>query len=51
MRLDEYLKIKPEEISLDDLIWEDGANLPLNISSAPDDSEVSKLNLSTSERF
>ncbi|XP_077298325.1 uncharacterized protein LOC143919726 isoform X2 [Arctopsyche grandis] len=42
VELDEYLKIKPEEVLLEDLIWEDelGADWPSNISSSPDDGET-----------
>ncbi|XP_077289584.1 uncharacterized protein LOC143913578 [Arctopsyche grandis] len=40
------LKVKPEEVVLDDLIWEDesGVNLPPSISSSSNYAEVSKWN-------
>ncbi|XP_077302254.1 uncharacterized protein LOC143922798 [Arctopsyche grandis] len=42
VKLDKYLKVKPEEVWLDDLIWEDelDADLPSNISHSPDDGET-----------
>ncbi|XP_077302271.1 uncharacterized protein LOC143922814 [Arctopsyche grandis] len=42
VRLNESLAIKPEEVWLEDLKWEDetGAHLPPNISSSPDDGEA-----------
>ncbi|XP_077298853.1 uncharacterized protein LOC143920041 [Arctopsyche grandis] len=42
VELDKYLKVKPEEVLLEDLIWEDqlGADWPPNISSSPDDGET-----------
>ncbi|XP_077289788.1 uncharacterized protein LOC143913699 [Arctopsyche grandis] len=37
--LDKYLKVEPEEVLVEDLIWENelGAGFPTNISSSPDD--------------
>ncbi|XP_077289016.1 uncharacterized protein LOC143913222 [Arctopsyche grandis] len=42
VELDKYLKVKPEEVLLEDLIWENeaGADFPPNISSSPDDGET-----------
>ncbi|XP_077298240.1 uncharacterized protein LOC143919682 [Arctopsyche grandis] len=42
LKSDECLKIEPEEVLLDDLIWqnESKANLPPNISSSPDEDET-----------
>ncbi|XP_077289554.1 uncharacterized protein LOC143913557 isoform X2 [Arctopsyche grandis] len=42
VELDKCLKVKPEEVLLEDLIWENeaGADIPPNISSSPDDGET-----------
>ncbi|XP_077289567.1 uncharacterized protein LOC143913566 [Arctopsyche grandis] len=42
MGLDKCLKVKPEEVLLSDLIWENelGDDLPPNTSSAPDNGEI-----------
>ncbi|XP_077284460.1 uncharacterized protein LOC143910001 [Arctopsyche grandis] len=42
VELDNFLKIKPEEVLLEDLIWEDelGAEWPSNNCSSPDASET-----------
>ncbi|XP_077298477.1 uncharacterized protein LOC143919812 isoform X2 [Arctopsyche grandis] len=42
VELDKYLKVKPEEVLLEDLIWEDelGAEWPPNNCSSPDDGET-----------
>ncbi|XP_077294058.1 uncharacterized protein LOC143916716 isoform X2 [Arctopsyche grandis] len=42
LELDKCLKVKPEEVLLEDLIWEDelGADWPPNISSSPDDGQT-----------
>ncbi|XP_077298239.1 uncharacterized protein LOC143919681 [Arctopsyche grandis] len=42
VRSGECLKVEPEEVLLDDLIWknESIANLPLNISGSPDEDET-----------
>ncbi|XP_077298944.1 uncharacterized protein LOC143920107 [Arctopsyche grandis] len=42
LELDKYLKVKPEEVMLEDLIWEDelGADCPPDISSSPVDGET-----------
>ncbi|XP_077302989.1 uncharacterized protein LOC143923267 isoform X2 [Arctopsyche grandis] len=42
VELDKYLKVKSEELLLDDLIWEDelGADWPPNISTSPEHGET-----------
>ncbi|XP_077289967.1 uncharacterized protein LOC143913825 [Arctopsyche grandis] len=44
VKLDESLKVKPEEVLLEDLIWEDdlGADLPPNISSSSNNGGTSE---------
>lgn len=45
LKSNEVLEVKPEEALLEDLIWEDesGTYLPPNVSSSPNDSEVSGI--------
>ncbi|XP_077289528.1 uncharacterized protein LOC143913541 isoform X2 [Arctopsyche grandis] len=42
VKFDETLAIKPEEVWLEDLKWDDetGAHFPPNVSSSPDDGEI-----------
>ncbi|XP_077298822.1 uncharacterized protein LOC143920028 isoform X2 [Arctopsyche grandis] len=42
VELDKYLKVKPDEVLLENLIWEDelGVDWSPNISSSPDDAET-----------
>ncbi|XP_077289492.1 uncharacterized protein LOC143913520 [Arctopsyche grandis] len=42
VKLEKYLKVKPEEVLLEDLIWEDElcGDLPPSISRSPDDGET-----------
>ncbi|XP_077297455.1 uncharacterized protein LOC143919137 [Arctopsyche grandis] len=51
VELDKYLKVKPEEVLLEDLIWEDelGADCSPKISSSPDDDETPGRNISSSD--
>ncbi|XP_077300976.1 uncharacterized protein LOC143921521 isoform X2 [Arctopsyche grandis] len=51
MELDKCLKVKPEEVLLEDLNWDDelGADLPANISSSSDDGDIHRGKISSTE--
>ncbi|XP_077288627.1 uncharacterized protein LOC143913007 isoform X2 [Arctopsyche grandis] len=51
--LDRYFKIKPEELLLDDLIWENesGADCPPNISSSAENGETYGGNITSNDNM
>ncbi|XP_077289796.1 uncharacterized protein LOC143913706 [Arctopsyche grandis] len=53
VELDKNLKVKQEEVLLEDLIWEDdlGADLTPNISSLPDDGETPERKLTSTDNM